>query len=163
MGRRYGSISSPGDSSPRAASRSSSSRMGSPASPPIPRSSKRPLPAAPITIRSLKAARRPGRLRCHGALRAARDRGHSARRRRAAPGLRRDRAPGWICQPRSVALSGDEHRGDDRRGAAALAGGRPRQPDDQGAGDEGRPAGDPPAHRRGHQRQHHAVVLAAGL
>ena len=25
------------------------------------------------------------------------------------------------------------------------------------------PAGDPPAHRRGHQRQHHAAVLAAGL
>ena len=25
------------------------------------------------------------------------------------------------------------------------------------------PAGDPPAHRRGHQRQHYAAVLAAGL
>ena len=112
---------------------------------------------------SLKAAESDGRLRCHGALRAARDRGHPACGGRAAPGLRRNEAPGRICQPRSLALSGDEHRGDGRRGAAALAGGRPRQPDDQGAGDEGRPAGDPPTHRRRHQRQHHAAVLAAGL
>ena len=45
---------------------------------------------------------------------------------------------GRICQPRSLALSGDDTDGDDRRGAAALAGGRPREPDDQGAGDDGR-------------------------
>ena len=41
MARRSGSTSSPAASSPRAVSRSSSSRTGSPASPPIPRSSKR--------------------------------------------------------------------------------------------------------------------------
>ena len=70
---------------------------------------------------SLKAAESCGRLRCHGALRAARDRGHPARGGRAAPGLRRNQTPGRLCQPRSLALSGDEHRGDGRRGAAALA------------------------------------------
>ena len=30
-------------------------------------------------------------------------------------------APRRLCQPRSLALSGDGHRRDDRRGAAALA------------------------------------------
>ena len=108
-------------------------------------------------------SRKCRRLRCDGALRAARDRGHPACRGRAAPGLRRDRTQGRIRQPRSLALSGDEHRRDGRRGAAALARGRPRQPDDQGAGDQGRPARDPPTHRRRHQRQHHAAVLAASL
>ena len=79
------------------------------------------------------------------------------------PVYERDQRPGRLCQPRGVALSGDGHRRDDRGRRAAVARGRPRQPDDQGAGDKAGPAGDPPAHRRRHQRQHHAAVLAKGL
>ena len=32
----------------------------------------------------------------------------------------RNQTPGWLCQPRSLALSGDEYRGHHRRGAPAL-------------------------------------------
>ena len=39
----------------------------------------------------------------------------------------------------------------------------PRQSDDQGAGDRAGTAGDPPAAGRGHQRQHHAALLAERL
>ena len=46
---------------------------------------------------SLKAAESDGRLRCHGALRAARDRGHPACGGRAPPGLRRnERQDGYV-------------------------------------------------------------------
>ena len=42
------------------------------------------------------------------------DRGHPARRRSAAPGLRGDPQDRRLCEPRSLALSGVAHRGHDR-------------------------------------------------
>ena len=51
MGKPYGSTSSPGASSPRAVSRTSSTTMDLPELHPIPPSSKSPSPAAPITMR----------------------------------------------------------------------------------------------------------------
>ena len=56
------------------------------------------------------------------------------------PCLRPAGRRGRLCQPGGLALSGDGHRGDDRRGPAALARRGPAEPDDQGAGD---PAGTP--------------------
>ena len=62
-----------------------------------------------------------------------------------------------------VARPGARHRRHGRGGAAAVGGGRPAEPDDQGAGDRGRHPGDPAADRRRDQRQHHAAVLDHGL
>ena len=96
-----------------------------------------------------------------GDLRAPRDRGHPARRRRAAPGLRRDERRRRLRQPRSVAVSRQRHRGDiaeARRLWKAV--GRENLMVKVPA-TAGRPAGDPRADRRGHQHQRHAAVLAA--
>ena len=96
-------------------------------------------------------------------VRACRGRGHPARRRRAAAGLRPAERRRRFCQPRSLALSGDGHQGHHRRGRAALEGRQAQEFDGEGAGDAGRPARDRAADRRRHQHQHHAVVLAKGL
>ena len=68
-----------------------------------------------------------------------------------------------LCQPRSLALSGDGHQGHHRRGRAALEGRQAQELDGQGAGDAGGPARDRASDRRRHQHQHHAAVLAEGL
>ena len=67
-------------------------------------------------------------------------------------GARRLRQPGGLAEARQ------RHRRHHRRGAAAVARGRSAEPDDQGAGHQGRRAGDPPADRRGDQRQRHPAV-----
>ena len=104
-----------------------------------------------------------GRSRSRRAVRAARDPRHPGRRRRAERGLRADAAPRRLHLDRGLALSRDADARDDRGGAASVAQHRPAQPDGEGAGDKAGPAGDPHADRRGHQRQHHAAVLAEGL
>ena len=86
---------------------------------------------------------------------------HPGRRRRAARRLRRRpaRRDGYVSLEVSPLLAHDT-AGDARRGAAPVAGGRPRQPDDQSPRD---PAGHPrhrAADRRGHQRQRHAALRA---
>ena len=100
-----------------------------------------------------------GRPRRRRDLRAPGDRRHPGGRRRAAPGLRARRSgrDGYISLE-VLALSRQRHRGDDRRGAAAVGGGRPAESDGQGAGDPGRHSGDPPADRPRAQHQHHAAV-----
>ena len=82
-------------------------------------------------------------------------------RRRAAPGLRRDQGPRRLYQPGVLALSRQRHRGDDRRGAAAVASGASgRNLMVKVPGDAGRRPGDPHADRRGHQHQRHLAVRA---
>ncbi len=96
-------------------------------------------------------------------LRANRHRRHRRRRRHAAPALRQDRRAARLRQPRSIALSGDGHRGHDDGGAAAVDRGRAREHFHQGARNEAGNSGDPAAACRRPQHQHHASVLAAGL
>ena len=72
-------------------------------------------------------------------------------------------APTALSASKSRPICAKDTEGTHRRSAAAVARGRPREPDDQGAGDAGGPAGDPRSDRRGHQRQHHAAVRAGGL
>ena len=112
---------------------------------------------------AIGAALKTGRPLGRRTVRSARGRGHPARRRRAAPGLRPARRPRRLRQPRSLALSGARHQGDHRRGRAAVERGRARQPDDQGAGHAAGSAGDQASDLQGHQRQRHAAVLAEGL
>ena len=111
-------------------------------------------------IAAAEAARRS---RPRRAVRGSGDPRHPGRRRCAEPGLRADAAARRLHLDRGLALSGDADPGDDRGGAAAVAQRRPAQPDGQGARHQARPAGDPHADRRGHQRQRHAAVLAEGL
>ena len=108
---------------------------------------------------ALKKRRPPG---CR-AVRASRDRGHPARRGRAASGVRPAQGRRRIRQPRSLALSRHGHQGHDRRGRTSLEGSRSQEPDGQGAGDAGGPARDRAPDRRRHQHQHHAAVFAESL
>ena len=68
-----------------------------------------------------------------------------------------------LREHRGLSLSGDGNRRHNRRGEAAVARSRSREPDDQGAGDEGRFARHPRAYCRRRQRQYHAAVLAGRL
>ena len=85
-------------------------------------------------------------------------------RRRAAPGLRRRRSgrDGYVSLEVSPYLA-MRHARDDRGGAAAVARGRPAEPDGQGARHQAGHPGDPHADRRRHQRQRHAAVRARRL
>ena len=68
-----------------------------------------------------------------------------------------------LYQPRMLALSRQRHRGDAGRSAAAVEGGRARQPDGQGAGTAGGHSGDPHADRRRAEHQRHVAVRHSGL
>ena len=98
-----------------------------------------------------------------GDLRAARRGRRSPGRGPLPAGVRRHRGAGRLRVARGLAHARPRHRGDDRRGAAAVVGGGPAQPDDQGARHQGRLAGDRAAPRGGHQHQHHVAVLAGAL
>ena len=73
---------------------------------------------------------------------------------------RRHRRPG-LHRGRPAARA--RHRQDRRRGPRAVVAGRPAQPVHQDPGHQGRPAGDRPGARRGHQRQRHADLLPRAL
>ncbi len=93
----------------------------------------------------------------------ARGRGHPESNRRAAPVFEATGgADGFVSIEVSPYLAMDT-KATHRRSEAAVARGRPQKPDDQGAGDAGRPARHPRPDCRRHQRQHHAVIRAIGL
>ena len=83
----YGSISSPDASSPKAASRSSIEHDGLTGVTSNPSIFEKAIAGSADYDSLAEGGRNSGRPRRHGALRAARDRGHPARRRRAASGL----------------------------------------------------------------------------
>ena len=106
----------------RRAARAWSTTTGSAASPRTRPSSRRRSPAATTTDRDRRALARRARPRRQGDLRAARDRGHPGRGRRAAPGLRpHEGADGYVSLEVSPDLAHDT-AGHARRGAPALEG-----------------------------------------
>ncbi len=94
-------------------------------------------------------------------LRASGDRRHPRWRRRVAPGLRSDPRPGWLYQPRVLALPGQRHRRHGGRGCAAMGGGGSSQSDGEGAGHPGRHSRHPSIDRARAQHQHHAALRAS--
>ena len=72
------------------------------------------------------------------------------------------RRDGYVSLEVSPFLAHDTAR-HHRRSAPAVEGRGPREPDGQGAGDAGRPAGDRASDRRRHQHQRHAALRAGDV
>ena len=113
-------------------------------------------------VRRRARRRRPVRER-RRRLRARLDRGHPARLRPAAPGVRPHGRARLVHLDRGGGRP--RLRGRRRRPPRARAArpGRPAQRDDQGAGHRRRRRGLPPPHARGPEHQHDAAVLARAL